>query len=335
VAPPVWQLYRAALARFGQVPTLVEWDTDVPPLDVLLAEAATARAVAAGFDDPQAVTAWPQVPAPPNPGVARPVGGAGPTEEMALGDIQQAFGDALAGPHRADAAAASVKGERTPARLAVYRGNLMAGWNRALSSAYPVIRQLVGAQFFGALARDYGQAHPSQSADLNQFGDRFAQFLAGFEQVSAYPYLSSMAELEWAVHLAHYAVDGAPLDPARFARMSAEQLERCRFALHPACRMHASAWATGQLWLAHQPDGPELPQALRSDSFALVVRPRWQVRVVPLGRGAHAAVSVLAEGESFGAALDAACALDQEFDVAANLNQWLKLGVFAAIAGSG
>lgn len=38
----VWSLYRHALARFGAVPSLVEWDTDVPALDVLLQEAATA-----------------------------------------------------------------------------------------------------------------------------------------------------------------------------------------------------------------------------------------------------------------------------------------------------
>jgi uncharacterized protein len=38
----VWALYREALARFGPVPTLIEWDTDVPPLDVLLGEAAIA-----------------------------------------------------------------------------------------------------------------------------------------------------------------------------------------------------------------------------------------------------------------------------------------------------
>ena len=43
VADAVWRLYDEALARFGPVPTLVEWDTDVPPLEVLLAEAAKAR----------------------------------------------------------------------------------------------------------------------------------------------------------------------------------------------------------------------------------------------------------------------------------------------------
>ena len=43
VADPVWRLYEAALERFGPVPTLIEWDTDVPELAILLDEADKAR----------------------------------------------------------------------------------------------------------------------------------------------------------------------------------------------------------------------------------------------------------------------------------------------------
>jgi uncharacterized protein (UPF0276 family) len=39
VIDEVRALYAEALRRFGPVPTLVEWDTDVPPLDVLVGEA--------------------------------------------------------------------------------------------------------------------------------------------------------------------------------------------------------------------------------------------------------------------------------------------------------
>lgn len=43
VFPAVWSLYADALARFGAVPTLIEWDQDIPELEVLLAEARTAQ----------------------------------------------------------------------------------------------------------------------------------------------------------------------------------------------------------------------------------------------------------------------------------------------------
>ncbi len=45
VAPPVWELYRATIERFGPKPTLLEWDTDLPALEVLLDEAKTAQAI--------------------------------------------------------------------------------------------------------------------------------------------------------------------------------------------------------------------------------------------------------------------------------------------------
>jgi uncharacterized protein (UPF0276 family) len=43
VCPQVWDLYRHALACYGKVPTLLEWDTDVPALDILLQEVQYAR----------------------------------------------------------------------------------------------------------------------------------------------------------------------------------------------------------------------------------------------------------------------------------------------------
>jgi uncharacterized protein len=46
VCDPVWSLYEEACRRFGARPTLIEWDTDLPGLDVLLSEAAQADAIA-------------------------------------------------------------------------------------------------------------------------------------------------------------------------------------------------------------------------------------------------------------------------------------------------
>jgi uncharacterized protein len=43
VCDAVWQIYRHAQTRFGKAPALIEWDTDIPPLVVLLEEAATAK----------------------------------------------------------------------------------------------------------------------------------------------------------------------------------------------------------------------------------------------------------------------------------------------------
>jgi len=46
VCAEVWTLFAAACRRFGRKPTLIEWDTDLPALDLLLGEAATAAGIA-------------------------------------------------------------------------------------------------------------------------------------------------------------------------------------------------------------------------------------------------------------------------------------------------
>lgn len=51
VAGAVWQLYRYALRCHGVKPTLIEWDTDIPALPVLLNEAAKAQAIMETFHD--------------------------------------------------------------------------------------------------------------------------------------------------------------------------------------------------------------------------------------------------------------------------------------------
>ena len=46
VCDAVWSLYGSAVFRFADVPALIEWDSNLPPLAVLLAEAQRADAVA-------------------------------------------------------------------------------------------------------------------------------------------------------------------------------------------------------------------------------------------------------------------------------------------------
>ncbi|HAT29446.1 MAG TPA: DUF2063 domain-containing protein [Janthinobacterium sp.] len=319
VADPVWTLYRAALQRFGRVPTLIEWDTDIPPLAVLLGEARKADAIAAGYDSDAGPGA-----APRGEGRGRPDG--------ALAAAQQVFADALLRPESQAPALALCRGEQQEHRLALYRGNLTVTWEKTLSQVYPVLRALVGDEFFGGLTRAYGLAHPSESADLNRYGALFADFLTDFPHVADLPYLPDMARLEWALHRAHYAADASPLAAAELAALKPEQLEAASLRLHPACQLLASEWAALPLWRAHQEEGEtEFPQHMRADSYALVARPRWKAMAYPLSKAAHAALLRLARGESFGAALDAAFEIDESFDVGAHLGQWIGEAVIVEI----
>lgn len=47
VPAAVWELYREAVRRFGRVPSLVEWDDAIPPLDQVVAESQRAAVIEA------------------------------------------------------------------------------------------------------------------------------------------------------------------------------------------------------------------------------------------------------------------------------------------------
>ncbi|QJD98869.1 DUF692 family protein [Massilia forsythiae] len=381
VAAPVWGLYREALARFGRVPALVEWDTDVPALDVLLEEADTARRIAdavadeaarrpvddtaapagagtsrsgactsrsgAGADQPSAGAAQSGASTirtgtgtgtgMGRPGAATVQAAAAPSAAPDPAALQQAFGAALLDSAQDAVLAPWLKGDANlQRRLGIYRGNLNANWRRALSCAYPVLRQLVGDAFFDALAPLAGRAQPSLDPDLNRFGAGLGDFLDTFAPAASLPYLPDMARLEWLVHESFHAPDApgkesAPDAAAVLAGLDPQGFEDSRAILHPSLRLHASDWATAPLWLAHQPDGPGFPQAMRAPSRALVMRARFQVEVTPVPAAAYAALQQLEAGNSFGAALDAAFALDEEFDVGGHLGDWLGRGVLQTV----
>ena len=45
VEPAVWALFRQAVLRFGPRPTMIEWDTNIPALEVLVEQADQASAI--------------------------------------------------------------------------------------------------------------------------------------------------------------------------------------------------------------------------------------------------------------------------------------------------
>lgn len=57
VRDEVWTLYRQAVRRFGARPTLLEWDANVPALEVLLAEARLASVVQRSWSVPERLAA--------------------------------------------------------------------------------------------------------------------------------------------------------------------------------------------------------------------------------------------------------------------------------------
>ena len=130
----MWALFADVVERFGPRPTLIEWDTDLPPLAVLLDEAARPTA-----DRP--------------PRIAMP---------LALRDLQAAFAAHLAGAAISPTSAA-VAGDRSRRPRACASIATMSSHSLAAALARPSrrCRRVVGDDFFRGLARAFiGQSLP-------------------------------------------------------------------------------------------------------------------------------------------------------------------------------
>lgn len=228
--------------------------------------------------------------------------------------------------------AAGDRGAHASDRMILYRSNLHAAWCRALADAFPVVRALVGEEFFGGLARAYGRMHPSTSGDLNRFGASFAGFVATFEPAQVLPYLRDVAALEWAVHGAYCAADAAALARERMAAISPNDLLTSRFVLHPACCWFESRFPIASIWRAHQPHAAdEFPGSLDRSECALVARPQWQVDVTESSAAEIAALEQLRNGGDMDAAIGAALTRDGGFDFAKTFLRWLDLAILVDI----
>ena len=362
VADAVWELYGAALRALGPTPTLIEWDTEVPPLEVLLAEAGKARALVAALADQSAQPGQPGQPgqpdqsgqsgqrclvqrAPANWGssgrtsalnnvsavaVACAVPGAGNSDTLSwpaagadLAAGQQQFAAALRAASTADTSAFA--GTAVAARLGLYRAQQRGTWHKTLAAAFPVLRQLVGEEFFEGASGAFGLAHPPLDADLNAFGAAFPDFLAQFAPAADYPYLADMGRLEWALQRATYAADAVTVSAADLAGWTPQQFDAARLRLHPAATLMAAPWAVASLWHAHH--GGDWPASMALTEQWVVARPRWQPQVAQLTPARLALLRGLQQGASVGAALDAALALEPAFDFGAALSQALSLGL--------
>ncbi len=231
----------------------------------------------------------------------------------------------------AEFAPGAVSCPRYPAArgVEVYRNNYRGNLHDTLAGAYPVIRLLVGENFFRLLAKQYIERHPSRSGNLHRYGSGMTEFLSHFEKTQHLVYLPDMARLEWAYHHAYFAEDVPLFDLNRLATVAAGAYPDLRWRLHPSCTLLTSAYPIAAIWHAHQDGAPtdfHIDLNSGGDSL-LVVRNVLQVEIVSIAPASHHCLVQLQQGIQMGAATEATRSAYPDFDLAATLRQWLAQGV--------
>lgn len=218
---------------------------------------------------------------------------------------QAAFARALLDPLAPCPPGLRRAGDADPAqRYAIYRNNVVASLIQALADTFPVCRELVGADFFHAMAHAYVARRLPRSPVLARYGGAFAAFVAAHAPAASVPYLADMARLEYLRVRAYYAADAVALDAAAAgARIAAlRKPASARLRLHPAARAglalrHPRAMGGPPGRARHRRGRPVCRAG------ALVLRdPAEAVLAIPLAASAAAFVRALRAGLPLGAA---------------------------------
>ena len=217
------------------------------------------------------------------------------------------------------------------ARLAIYRNNLHAGFLKTLTLEFPVIRRLVGEDYFSQLALAFLARHPSRSGDLHHVGAPFANFLSEQFTATEFLYLADVAKLEWACQECLIAESSEPLDPQTLQDIPADAYGQLRLRLRPASRLLHSIFPVMRIWEVNQPAATDEIVDLRSGpDYVLVMRgSRLELRRIPAGD--FRLLSKFAEGHTLDSALETVLAADSQFDLGAALRRCIGLGVLAQV----
>lgn len=232
--------------------------------------------------------------------------------------IQQTFAEALLAPQATcPEGVFSSNGAKPASRFAVYRNNVHGALINALAAAYPVARQLVGDEFFRAMAGLYAQAHLPTSPLISEYGSTFSDFIQAFEPASSVPYLADVARLERLRVRAYHAADCQVLDQ----HCVLEQLQGCaqlgqlRVGLHPSLATLESSYAVVSVWAAHQVDGAIATLNPWYAQGALVLRQELAVKVFAIDRGSVTFINRLNQGAGLEMAIADALEASTEFDL--------------------
>lgn len=245
-----------------------------------------------------------------------------------LRELQHAFAAAILDPDQASLANwVSGNGLAPRARLQIYRNLVVNNLTGALRTAYPAVEKLVGEDFFDAAAARYIRDFPSRSGNLQDYGAAFAAFLAQMPEAQGLAYLADIARLEWARQQAFLAADAAaPALPALSA-MTASEIGRLRFTLHPSLRLVISQHAIWDIWMFCQDDTPEGLKLSSGGQAVALWRDGPRLSMQSLNVGHAQWLATLLAGRSLATAYKQAQTTEADPDLIGGLHWLLDAGL--------
>ncbi len=220
-------------------------------------------------------------------------------------------------------------------RLKVYHSNVIGSLTAALAATFPVVENLVGADFFKVMARGFIFDNPPDRGCLQFYGAGFDGFIRAYAPAAGLAYLPDVARFEFALNVAYYAPDDDVLAPDALASLPPENLGDSVLHLRPSATLIESRYPLLQIRDFCLDEDHNAPPNLDKDHGCrlLIVRPQLDVDIVVLREDEFMVLSLLQEETPLGAAVERTLEQFSDFDFTAFLQKHIALETFSALGG--
>ncbi len=318
IIEPVWDLYATAVRRFGDVSSLIEWDTEIRGFDELLALNEKSREI----------------------GMKSQTTGHAPRKETrktrevghgpSLNEVQSMFSQEMFGKEKTKLAEAlnAQAGEPGIERMDVYAEGYPARICEALTESYPAVLKVLGAGVFNDLAAEFSKSRAFEHYNLNAVAPFFPDFLRLSPWQESFPFLNDLADLERAVHLAFHAENKTPATPEDFSKKAVVDGENLLFRFQPHVFVIRSFWPILDIWSARHLPPEKIKIEVENRPQAVFVHRQGEQVFCQKADAIEAAVlQQLLQGETLSRAFDVMTEADDMTPVQSWFSKWIALGL--------
>ncbi len=197
----------------------------------------------------------------------------------------------------------------------VYRRNLLANAERALSISFPTLFELLDSDVSKRVAHQFLKSSPPHQGDWAQWGEALASFISTTEVGHEYPYLADCTALDWHIHCALHGVDQT------FEQSSLQLLGKCEpenifVKFNANVKLLTSKYPIADIFDAHH-GVDELQREIAmnnaqqrlvsplNEKTVMTYRPEYQPKLTVLSAGEDVFMRNLMSGQSLANALNA------------------------------
>lgn len=183
-------------------------------------------------------------------------------------------------------------------RLAVYSDAYFSRIVEALEIDFEATCKVLGKETFFELVKDYLKEFPSTSTNIDEIGSKLPDFIRKLDPGITIPYLSELAQVEWALIEAFYADDLPLFDPNSLRKVPHASWDKVKLIMDTSVKLIETKWPVHIIWEARK--SSIVPEIRQSPGLYLIYRNGYSVELREKSETEFKALKLAQDGQNIG-----------------------------------